>query len=132
MKNTPLLTKSLRAAAALQKQYNALGAASTQNVRNPLPLHALTVAALTVAALTTAVDPLELIATTETIRFTHKGKKYVVKRTGHEFAKNVLPPATFADNGKTINQVFADLGDLLRPARVGQDRDYRLVLPALA
>lgn len=118
MKKTPLLTQALQMAQSLSRHYAKLEVASTQNVRNPLPLRELVQ-----IVLPTFLDISTPIPVVKTVKFTFKGKQYVKHITGTEMAENLLPAETFYGDGKTASQVTQDLvamGYIVNPASVSQ------------
>jgi hypothetical protein len=105
MKQSPqFLRKTLRHASALQARYKALGAPSTQNIRNPLPMHKLVL-----GVLNKLPDPNQIVPVTIDTRFTFHGKQFVVQSKGFEYAKDILPRAQWEKKGKTVQSVVADL-----------------------
>jgi hypothetical protein len=118
MITNPLLNKALRDAAKLQRQYTAIGSNSTQNIRNPFPLHVLAQMALPTLSNPRSGD---IVKTTVVTRFTYKGKKYVTRKIRHEFASQVIPAP--AQTGKTAVQVFEmlqTLGFIVKKSSVAQ------------
>ena len=66
MKRSPsYLRNTLRQARALQARYTALGAPTTQNVRNPLPMRQLVVSVLPVLPDLDAIVDVQTVTTTK-------------------------------------------------------------------
>lgn len=105
MKKSPkFLHQTLRQAKALQARYTALGAASTQNIRNPLPMHKLVL-----GVLHQLPDPNTVVPVVTETRFTFHGKQYIKKAKGFEYARDIMPRSQWEKKGRTVSAIVADL-----------------------
>lgn len=105
MKKSPqYLRSTLRQAHALQQRYHALGAPTTQNIRNPLPIHRLVLEVLPVLP-----DPETIVPVVTETRFTFKGKTFTKREKGYQYAKDIVPQTQWQKHGKTVEDVMGDL-----------------------
>ena len=98
------LRSTLRKAKSLQHKYNILKSPSTQNIRNPFPMHQLVEMALPVLP-----DPNSIIPVTLNFSFTFHGKKYVKREMSNEFARDIIDHTAWTKAARTPRQVMADL-----------------------
>lgn len=102
MKKSPqYLRHTLTQAQSLQARYDALGAAGTQAVRNPMPMHKLVLSVLPILP-----DPASCITVETKTTATIAGKKLVSKRNETRIAGMVLPKSTWENNGMTVDEVL--------------------------
>lgn len=101
------LRSTLRQSKALQAKYNRLGSPSTQNVRNPFPMHKLAKDVLPLLP-----DPNETVPVTIQTRFTFNGRVYIEQSKGFKYVRDVVPPSEWQQNGKTVEDVVNDLVNL--------------------
>jgi hypothetical protein len=105
MKKSPqYLRRTLRQAHALQARYTALGAPSTQNIRNPLPMRKLVVSVLPVLP---DLDAIVNVQTTTKCKF--NGRTFTRKTNGKAYARDIVPLDQWRKNGMTVDDVMGDL-----------------------
>lgn len=105
MKRSPsYLRNTLRQAHALQARYTALGAARTQNVRNPLPMRKLVVSVLPVLP---DLDAIVKVQTVTVCKF--NGRTFTRKTNGHAYARDIVPLDQWRKAGKSVLDVMGDL-----------------------
>lgn len=105
MKKSPqYLRSTLRQAKALQARYTALGAASTQNIRNPLPMRKLVVSVLPVLP---DLDAIVNVKTVTTCKF--NGRTFTRKVNGKAYARDVVPLDQWRKCGMSVLDVMGDL-----------------------
>ena len=93
-----------------------MGAPSTQNVRNLLPLHELVL-----IVLPELPDPNGCIPVERKLKFTVGGKTFIKKQMTVEPVKNLVPASTFKSGGRTAAEVIQDLqsmGYIVHPPSV--------------
>ena len=101
---TKKLNTALTFANATRQAYRAVKAPSTQNVRNPFPMHVLVR-----QVLTTLPNGDEPIMVKKTTRFTYQGKRFCKYQVVNVPAHEVLGSNFYQDNGDSINYVVAKL-----------------------
>ena len=101
------LRNTLRDARSLQAQYSVMGAPSTQNIRNPLPLHELIL-----IVLPELPHPNGCISVERKLKFTVGGKTFIKKQMTVETVKSLVPASTFKNNGRTAAEVIQDLQNM--------------------
>ena len=98
------LRSTLHNAKTLQMKYNRLGSPSTQNIRNPFPLHELVQMALPILP-----NPNCIIPVTLNFSFTFHGKKYVKREMSNEYARDIIDQTVWTKAARSPRQVMADL-----------------------
>jgi hypothetical protein len=102
--NTLFMRQTMDDAQNLQDRYNQLGAAGTQAIRNPLPMHALI---LTVIPSLPA--PIAILDTQVRTKMTIAGRDFIKKVNAKAFAKDVLPADYWIKKAVSIDEIMATL-----------------------
>ena len=98
------MSSTLRQARKLQKRYTRLGAATTQNVRNPIPMHTLALSTLPLLP-----DPNATVPVVIETRFTFNGKLFIDRSKGFKYVRDIVPHDEWQQGGKTAQDVMNDL-----------------------
>jgi len=102
----------------LQQRYTYIGAAKTQNVRNPLPMHQLVLEVLPSLPVPTAI-----VDTKIRTKLTIAGRQFVKQVNAKSFAKDVLPPDFWKKNAVTAQEIVENLQSRGFIANIGSVRN---------